>query len=51
MQMRLGRSRADARPTMARPSGFEMFMYALLFVALADAGMLSWLVLHGIADR
>ncbi len=55
MQVRLGRSRraiANAsRSPIARPTGFELFMYALLFVALVDAGMLSWLVLHGIADR
>jgi hypothetical protein len=52
MQMRLGRPRANAsRSTIARPSGFELFMFALLFVALVDAAMLSWLVLHGIADR
>ncbi|GEM_PF-6899663 len=35
----------------SRPSGFELFMFALLFVALVDGAMLSWLVFHGIADH
>jgi hypothetical protein len=51
--MRLGRSRRAignaSRSPLAGRSGFELFMFALLFVAVVDGAMLSWLVVHGLA--
>lgn len=40
--------RRTSRPTVGRLNGFEVLMFSLLGVGLADCVVLGWLVVHSL---